>query len=57
MFVGNGLERCATLSEVLEWCWRGGVEVSAVRLVEQDEFDRDLIVPLGDGRHAVVAAT
>lgn len=35
----------------------GGYCAWAVRLVEQDEFDRDLIVPLGDGRHAVVAAT
>ena len=46
-----------SLSEVLRWCWREGVDVSSARLVELDEFDREMVIPIEDGQFLVIGAT
>jgi hypothetical protein len=45
------------LGAVMAWMTRRGIPLSAVEIVQQDEFSLDFLAPLPDGRTAAFGIT
>jgi hypothetical protein len=52
-----GLDGVVGLGGVLRWLKGRGIALGTVEVLNQDEFDLDFVIPLGDGRHLVFGIT
>jgi hypothetical protein len=52
-----GLEGVSGLGGVMKWMKRREIAIGSVEILNQDEFDLDFLVPLGDGRTLVFGIT
>jgi hypothetical protein len=55
--LGNQVAALPNLNAILKWAPTAGVSLSAIDLIQQDEYSHDVTIPLLDGRWLVFGVT